>query len=143
MIAQTFTSPLLKIGEVATLSGLPIKTLRYYDEIGLLLPTVERSQTGYRLFDRQVLNRLAFIKRAQALGLSLQEIREILGVHDQGHLPCGEVRHHLVAKIDSINQQIAELEMLRSELQGILSGWQEFEGSDRAMQTICPNLQKD
>lgn len=135
------TQALLKIGEVAVSSGLPVKTIRYYEEIGLLSPTVERSQTGYRLFDEQVLNRLAFIKRAQALGLSLNEIRDILGVRDQGELPCGEVKQHLQDKVQAINEQINVLVTLRSELQGILSNWQEFPTDDLAIQTICPNLQ--
>ncbi|WP_254721727.1 MerR family transcriptional regulator [Kovacikia minuta] len=83
---MNFSSPkqLLKIGEVANITGLPVKTIRYYEEIGLLVPVVERSETGYRLFHDQILNRLAFIKRAQSLGLSLNEIKAILQVHDQG-----------------------------------------------------------
>jgi DNA-binding transcriptional MerR regulator len=131
-----------KIGEVAATSQLPVKTIRYYEEIGLLAPTVERSETGYRLFTEAVFNRLAFIKRAQSLGLSLTEIQEILGVHDRGHLPCGDVKQHLEAKVQSITEQIENLEMLRSELQGILSGWQEQPPAERIQQTICPNLQK-
>lgn len=131
----------LKIGEVATQSGLSVKTIRYYEEIGLLSPTVERSETGYRLFHPQVLNRLAFIRRAQSLGLSLSEIQQILGVHDEGELPCGEVKQHLEAKVAAISEQIAALETLRSELQGILSGWQEQPPPHQVAQTICPNLQ--
>ena len=143
MKSSTFEAELLKIGEVAATSGLSVKTIRYYEEIGLLVPTVERSTAGYRLFDTQVLNRLAFIKRAQSLGLSLSEIQHILGVHDQGDLPCGEVRQHLEAKVEAINAQIQELETLRDELTGILSGWQEQPPAHRVDQTICPNLQKE
>lgn len=133
---------LLKIGEVASVSGLPVKTIRYYEEIGLLMPTVERSQSsGYRLFTPQVLNRLAFIKRSQSLGLSLSEVQQILQVHDHGEVPCGEVKQHLEAKVAEINRQIEALETLRTELQGILSGWQEQPSSDRLAQTICPNIQ--
>jgi DNA-binding transcriptional MerR regulator len=132
---------LLKIGEVAASSGLPVKTIRYYEEIGLLTPTVERSSSGYRLFDAQVLNRLAFIKRAQSLGLSLSEIQVILNVHDQGQLPCGEVKQHLEAKVEAIAQQIESLETLKAELQGILSGWEAQPPAHRINQTICPNLQ--
>lgn len=131
----------LKIGEVSAISGLPVKTIRYYEEIGLLAPTVERSQAGYRLFRSHVLNRLAFIKRSQALGLSLNEVQEILSVHDDGQLPCGEVKQHLQAKVSEINQQIEALQTLKAELQGILSGWQDQPPSDRIAQTICPNIQ--
>lgn len=133
---------LLKIGEVAEISGLPVKTIRYYEEIGLLTPTVERSESQYRLFHPQVLNRLAFIKRSQSLGLNLKEILQILQVHDHGELPCGEVKQHLEAKVAEITQQIEALNTLRTELQGILSGWQEQPPADRIQQTICPNIQQ-
>ena len=133
----------LKIGEVAQKSGVPVKTIRYYEEIGLLAPTVERSETGYRLFATQVLNRLAFIKRAQSLGLSLREIKEILTLHDRGQLPCGEVKQLLNEKLSAITQQIEALEILRSELQGLLSGWQDRPATDRIARTICPNIQSD
>jgi DNA-binding transcriptional MerR regulator len=137
----TATAALLKIGEVAAESGLSVKTIRYYEETGLLLPTVERSESGYRLFQPQVLNRLAFIRRSQSLGLTLQEIQQILAVHDHGQLPCGEMRQHLQLKVEAIEQQIQALETLRAELKGILSGWQNQPSSDRIAQTICPNIQ--
>lgn len=131
----------LKIGEVATRSGMSVKTIRYYEDIGLLAPTVKRSESGYRLFSSQILNRLAFIRRAQSLGLSLSEIHEILNVHDSGQLPCGAVKEHLVTKLQAITEQIEALEILKAELQGLLSGWQEQPPSHRIAQTICPNIQ--
>lgn len=137
------TDQWLKIGEVATQSGLPIKTIRYYEDIGLLAPTVKRTHSGYRLFSRQILNRLAFIKRVQSLGLSLSEIQEILEVHDQGKLPCGVVKQRLHEKVTAITEQIAALEILKSELQGLLYGWQEQPPAEQVAQTICPNLQPE
>lgn len=137
---QQLTGHRLKIGEVAAATNLPVKTIRYYEEIGLLVPTVLRSDTGYRLFDATVLNRLAFIKRSQALGLSLTEIKAILTVHDDGTLPCGEMKQHLQDKVDEINHQIEALLTLRSELQGILSGWQDHPDAAMRPHTICPNL---
>jgi DNA-binding transcriptional MerR regulator len=92
----------LKIGEVAANSGISVKTIRYYEDIGLLAPTVERSDTGYRMFQLQVLKRLEFIKRAQSLGLRLQEIQRLLAVHDHGELPCPEVKQQLQAKTQAI-----------------------------------------
>jgi len=139
----SLASHALRVGEVAQQSGLPTKTVRYYDDIGLLTPTVERSPSGYRLFSPDVLNRLAFIKQAQSLGLSLDEIRQVLQVRDRGDLPCGEVRHYLETKVDAISQQIQSLEALRNDLQNILSGWEDEPSGDRIAHTICPNLQKD
>jgi DNA-binding transcriptional MerR regulator len=131
----------LKIGEVASLTGMSVKTIRYYEEIGLLAPATTRSESGYRLFSSQVLNRLAFIKRSQSLGLSLSEIQELLAVHDSGQLPCDSVKQHLLLKVEAITEQIESLEILKSELLGLLSGWQEQPSCDRIAQTICPNIQ--
>ena len=129
----------LKIGEVAQVSGLSVKTIRYYEEIGLLTPTVSRSESGYRLFGDGIVSRLGFIKRSQSLGLSLHEIKEILGTHDRGELPCHEVRHHLQGRVEAITQQIEALESLRSELRQVLSDWQEQ--PQPVAQAICPNIQ--
>ncbi len=132
---------LLKIGEVANISGLPVKTIRYYEEIGLLTPVVERSQTGYRLFHNQILNRLAFIKRAQSLGLKLNEIKDILEVHDKGEIPCGEVKQHLQERVTTIYRQIVALETLKAELQELLLEWEESPPPNLIAQKICPNIQ--
>lgn len=142
-MTTTETKSLLKIGEVATSSYLPIKTIRYYEEIGLLTPTVRRSESNYRLFEPTVLGRLAFVKRSQSLGLSLREIQDILLVHDQGQLPCDDVKQKLQKKVQQITEQIESLQLLRSELQGLLSGWQDQPPKDIAAQTICPNLEPE
>lgn len=138
--ALTVEQP-LQIGEVAKRSGLPVKTIRYYEDIGLLKPLVVRSPTGYRLFQPQVLNRLAFIKRAQGLGLNLAEIGEILAVHDRGELPCGQIKDKLQARLGAIAEQIHNLTTLQVELEGILSAWQDQPPPELRAQTICPNLQ--
>ncbi|TVU54628.1 MAG: heavy metal-responsive transcriptional regulator [Arthrospira sp. PLM2.Bin9] len=132
---------LLKIGEVAAESGLSVKTIRYYDDIGLLSPTVDRSRSGYRLFAPGVLTRLAFIKRAQGLGLSLAEIAEILKIRDRGDIPCDQVKQHLQAKVADINEQIIALEGLKGELQELLSQWEDQPSASRMAGTICPNIE--
>jgi MerR family copper efflux transcriptional regulator len=130
---------LQRIGAVAKLSGLPIKTIRYYDELGLL-KTFGRTESGYRLFNSDVLGRLRFIKRAQGLGLSLLEIKEFLDVHDQGDLPCAHIKVKLEDKLSQIEQQIQQLQILKQELQGLLSGWQAR--PDNPEDTICPILEQ-
>lgn len=132
---------LLKIGQVASESNLSVKTIRYYEELGLLSSVLQRGENAYRLFYPTVFNRLAFIKRAQSLGLSLKEIQEILVVHDQGNLPCGVVKNRLLSKLEELKQQIEALELLKSELQGILSGWQDKPSPEKITRTICPNIQ--
>ncbi|VXD21426.1 heavy metal-responsive transcriptional regulator [Planktothrix paucivesiculata] len=133
----------LKIGDVAQRSGLSVKTVRYYEEIGLLAPTVERSDSGYRLFEPSVVHRLGFVRRAQALGLSLNEIRDILEISDRGELPCEEVKQHLAIKVEEINHQIKALEILKGELQQLLNHWQDHPSSMPIKTTICPNIQAE
>lgn len=132
---------LLKIGEAATQSGLPVKTIRYYDEVGLLTPTVERSTSGYRLFKTDVVDRLAFIKRAQALGLTLTEVKEILAVRDQGMMPCHTVKAQIQHKLEQVTQQIEQLETLQTKLKDLLADWQEDPPADLIETSICPNLE--
>jgi DNA-binding transcriptional MerR regulator len=132
-------SQLLLIGQIAAQSGVPIKTIRYYEELGLLR-SLGRTEGGYRQFSLEVLTRLAFIKRAQNLGLSLQEIGEILRVHDQGELPCGEVKEKLEDKLLQIDQQIKQLQTLQAELKGLLTGWEDFPVEKNG--TICPIIQE-
>ena len=126
-----------QIGPIAKESGVPIKTIRYYEELGLL-QSVGRTEGGYRLFDASVFDRLHFIKRAQSLGLSLAEIKEFLDVHDQGNLPCSHVRVKLQDKITEIDRQIEQLQILKSELQQLLS---ESMNSENSNTVICPIIQ--
>lgn len=114
------TENLLFIGELASHSGIPIKTIRYYEDIGLVKPS-SRTVGKFRQFSPNVLARLGFIKRAQNLGLSLQEIGEILDVYDQGNVPCDEIKEKLKAKLWQIDQKIKQLKMLKAELERLLS----------------------
>jgi DNA-binding transcriptional MerR regulator len=139
--AQTFQKTSqktgMKIGVLAGRSGLSVKTLRYYENLGLL-PAIARSEGGYRLFAEESLRRLEFIRRLKTLGLSLEEIQGCLAVHDAGDLPCADIQIQLERQIGRIDARIEELGQLRQELQGLLAGWQ----SDPAKEgdVICPNL---
>jgi DNA-binding transcriptional MerR regulator len=126
------------IGSVAKTSGMPIKTIRYYEELGLLR-TTGRTEGGYRLFNSDVFSRLSFIKRAQGLGLSLSEIKEFLEVYDQGDLPCDHIKVKLEDKLEAIEQQIRQLQILKQELRGLLSGWETV--PEHPEDTICPIIE--
>ncbi|MCP9832788.1 MULTISPECIES: heavy metal-responsive transcriptional regulator [unclassified Cyanobium] len=128
----------MKIGVLASRSGLTVKTLRYYEDLGLL-PAIGRSEGGYRLFTEESLRRLEFIRRLKTLGLSLEEIQGCLAVHDAGELPCGDIEIQLGRQIKRIDGQIRELRQLRMELQELLAGWQRDPAKDGNV--ICPNLQ--
>ena len=125
---------LLLIGQVTDLTGIPIRTIRYYESLGLINSS-RRTEGGFRQFSLDVLTRLAFIKRAQNLGLSLEEIGNILQVYDQGQTPCGEIKEKLEEKVLQIDQLLT----LRSEIKGLLSGWKNI--SDHHEKTICPIIQ--
>lgn len=107
----------LTIGELAQRSGVSTATLRYYDRLGLLRPA-DRSAGGYRLFGVDEQERLRFILRAKALGLSLDEIRLLLDVWDRGS--CGEtrgrLRHAVAHKVAEARRRAEEAERLAAQL---------------------------
>src|SRR5690554_31792 len=94
----------LKVGELAKLTGLTAKTIRYY-ELLKLIPEPRRTETGYRLYSETDVQRLEFIKKAKQIGLSLEDIRDILTLYDTNQPPCV----HVLALID---QKLAYLDAL-------------------------------
>lgn len=105
----------VRIGELARRSGVPPTALRYYEKAGLLNEP-KRADSGYRAYDRSALPRLAFIRAAQAVGLSLAEIREVIAIRDRGAAPC----HHVVDLVErrrgEVRARILELQRLQREL---------------------------
>lgn len=120
---------LLFIGQIAVESGIPIKTIRYYEELGLLKCS-GRTKGGFRLFSPEVLDRLAFIKRAQKLGLSLQEIREFLQICDEECFSSKEITNKLKDTILEIDPHIKQLQYLKTELKELLPRAQILEKSN-------------
>lgn len=110
---------MLQVGEVSRRLGLNPQTLYFYERIGLI-PPPNRTQSGYRLFNEQDIERLSFITRVKALGFSLEEIKELLKLQDQCFLSCGEVYNRLFHKIRQIEQNIQQLQDLREELLPLL-----------------------
>lgn len=129
---------LLLIGEVEARSGIPIRTIRYYESLDLLQSS-RRTKGGFRQFSPDVLTRLSFIKRTQGLGLSLEEIKDILYVYDRGVPPCGEIREKLENKLTNLDLQVEQLLTLRTELKELLSGWQDLPLKQE--DKVCPILQ--
>lgn len=127
------------IGSVAKESGLAIKTIRYYEELGLLKSS-GRTDGGYRLFDSNVVVRLSFIKQAQSLGLSLSEIKEFLDIHDQGELPCENVKLKLRDKVLEIERQIEQLQLLKLELERLLLERETISAPGK--EKICPIIER-
>ena len=115
---------LLKIGEVSKRSGIGIEALRFYEKSGLL-DRPGRTYSGYRLYDEGVLERLAFVKKAQVLGFSLDEIKELINHKRNGESPCAEVREVVRIRLDELNDRIAQMIQYRDELSAALADWDE------------------
>ena len=112
----SFMQPdLLTISQLAARVGTTPDTLRYYERLGLL-PPPPRTEAGYRLYDPAVGDRVAFIRKAQALGLSLQDVREILRVATDGTPPCTHVHATLEGRAKEVEARIRELQSLRAAL---------------------------
>lgn len=121
------TRDLLKIGEVARLSGVGIEALRFYERGGLL-ERPARSTSGYRMYDREILERLEFIKRAQVLGFTLHEIKELIVHKKAGMSPCGEVREIVRKRLAELDEKMKEMRLYRAELAATLAEWDALEG---------------
>lgn len=105
----------MKIGELATAADVSVQTVRYYERRGLL-PEPERRASGYREYSPETIDRLHFIKRAQELGFTLSEIRELLELRLDPDTPAAAVKARAEAKIADIDHKLRELERIRHAL---------------------------
>jgi DNA-binding transcriptional MerR regulator len=105
----------VRIGLLAAAAGVTEKTIRYYEDIGVLEPP-SRSANGYRDYERSALDKLRFVKAAQSVGLTLGEIREVIALRDRGETPCEHVVSLIHRRSEEIDHKIGELEHLRAEL---------------------------
>ena len=105
----------MRIGELARHSGIPATALRYYEQLGLL-PEPGRTDSGYRAYGEDAVDRLAFIRAAQAVGLTLAAVRQVLGVRDAGEAPCRVVTDLIDHRHADVKARIAELRRLEREL---------------------------
>jgi DNA-binding transcriptional MerR regulator len=105
----------MRIGELAERAGISAKAIRYYEQIGILTPP-ERNASGYRAFDEAALGRLGFVRAAQAVGLTLGEIRQVIAFRDNGQAPCAHVTDLLQRHAADLEARIRELQQLQGEL---------------------------
>lgn len=109
-------------GELARLCGVSPDTIRHYERVGVL-PAAVRGSNGYRLFPRESVARVQLIRRALAIGFSLEELRRILGQRDAGTPPCRSVRALAGEKLDTLDRRIAEMTATRQELVNLIAEW--------------------
>lgn len=126
----------MRIGELASRSGVPAKTIRYYEDVGLL-PAPTRLPNGYRDYDDAALGRLAFVRTAQASSLTLGEIRGILGFRDRGETPCEHVRALVERRAADLDERIGELQRLHAELARLARRARRLDPADCDPELVC------
>lgn len=104
----------MNIGEVAERSNLPTKTIRYYEDIGLIKP--KRSENGYRAFREADLHKLAFLGRARALGFSIEDCRTLMALYEDETRESAQVRAVAEVHLNAIDSKIAQLQSMRATL---------------------------
>ena len=127
------------IGELAGRSGISAKTLRYYESIGVL-GTPERTAAGYRDYDDDSLDRLAFIRSAQAAGFTLAEIRDVMALRDRGIAPCTHVAGLIDHKVAAVERQLTDLQTLHGELERLRARARALDPAACEPRTICDVL---
>jgi len=106
---------MMSIKHAADRSGLPTKTVRYYADIGLVVPN-GRSQAGYRLYDEPEIARLVFVRRARAFGFSVEACRELLSLYGDRERTSAEVKAIASRHLAALNERLCDLRALRDEL---------------------------
>jgi DNA-binding transcriptional MerR regulator len=132
-----FKVKMLRIGDVARRAGVRASALRYYETRGLLRPAA-RLPNGYRLYGEDAIAELRFLRRAQALGMKLEEIAELLALSRRGKPPCARVRELARRHIEEVEARLRELSLLREELKRLLAR----KGRRASRHTVCPLVEE-
>jgi MerR family copper efflux transcriptional regulator len=131
------SSKALTIGQVAEQAGLGTKAIRFYESKGLLSPAA-RAENRYRLYGSEAVDVLRFVKQAQTMGLTLAEIREIIGIRQGGRPPCRHVHTLLTQKAGELDRKLQDLIALRRRIRASLRAWGR---SARKPAAVCPHIE--
>ncbi|HMH94118.1 MAG TPA: heavy metal-responsive transcriptional regulator [Streptosporangiaceae bacterium] len=129
----------MRIGALAAQAGLTAKTIRFYEDAGLL-PGPPRTPAGYRDYPAETAGRLAFVRDAQAAGLTLAEIRGVLAIRDGGQAPCQHVAGLIDQHLTQVEQRLAELTQARSVLRELKRRAADTDPADCASEQVCSIL---
>ncbi len=132
-------SKTMLIGELAKEVGVNAKTIRFYEDEGIL-PPAKRLPNGYRYYDEEDVARLRFVRGARTLGFTLEDIKEVLAFRDRGEAPCRYVVELFHEKIAEIEQRIQELQRLREELESLSRAADELPTDDVEMKVCVCHL---
>lgn len=132
----------LKVGELAARADVGVQTLHYYERLGLL-PKADRSGANYRLYSPASLRRVQFIKQAQALGFTLEEIKEVLDLREQGRAPCRCVADVARKHLRELDARIKALREFRKSLAAVVPRWEkETSGQRRCAGEFCDLIEQ-
>ena len=131
---------MLRIGALSKRTGVPSKTIRYYEAIGLL-PEPLRAENGYRIYSEADVERLLFVRRARRLDFPLSAIAEILSFRERGEPPCRYVLALMCAQIALIEERIRELQQLRDELTALYTEGQKLPEDAQMRTCVCQLIQ--
>jgi MerR family copper efflux transcriptional regulator len=123
----------MNIGDASRLTGLPAKTIRYYEDIGLVMPS-GRGRNNYRDYDEQGVRLLQFVARARSLGFSVENCRDLLGLYRDQHRASADVKALARARIVDIERKMRELQTMKATLEDLVA---RCHGDDRP---DCPIL---
>jgi MerR family transcriptional regulator, copper efflux regulator len=122
----------MNIGEVANRTGLPAKTIRYYEDIGLVRP--QRQANGYRAYESGEVHKLSFVQRARRLGFTIEECRQLLSLYEDRQRASADVKAVALQHLEDIEAKISELQELKATLNKLVKACR---GDDRP---DCPIL---
>lgn len=128
----------MKIGEAASRSGLPTKTVRYYDEVGLVSP-ISVGSNGYRMYEETDIRKLLFVRKARTFGFSIDDCRGLLGLYEDRNRASSDVKRIAQERIAEIDRKLEELKSLRHELGHLVHA---CNGDDRPDCPILNELSK-
>ena len=131
----------MRIGELCRRSGIPATTLRYYEALGLI-EAPARTSSGYRDYSEVVFDRLAFIRSAQALGLTLADIGRVIALRSNGDIPCGLVVSVVESRIAEIDRTIRDLRALRADLSRLVERSRTLDPADCDTATVCHLIER-
>ncbi|MEL7350290.1 MAG: heavy metal-responsive transcriptional regulator [Cyanobacteria bacterium P01_A01_bin.116] len=128
----------LKIGEVSKQTGIAVGALRYYESLSLIKS--ERGKNGYRYYHQSAVQQVQFIKKAQSLGFSLEDVGDVLNAHKKGTVPCELVQSLLQEKIDQLGAQIQEMTVFKQGLETYRDSWASTQPRPKPGD-ICPLIE--
>lgn len=129
----------MRIGEVARQVGVATSAIRFYEGAGLLSEP-ERTPSGYREYEPSVIDRLAFIRAGQAVGLTLAQLKDVLRIRDRGEAPCQHVSELIYVRLREIDERMEELRRLRQELEVLAETSVDFDPALCSPDTVCQIL---